>query len=178
MDLKQLYENFPVAQINERIKQINNAIDFFKTNYSERFNHELTFLPNASERISLLYFTLILKFSKPFLEKDNLANAYKIASCTEFSIIRILPITNENREVNVAFAVFCALNIIEGVKAPDRFQFDTAKKELDEKLDKCLMDHHDYLTISNVEIITPPVNSNAAWWELLHLFYKYRGQAV
>ncbi len=177
--LDQLREKFTQKEIEERISQINSAIELFKQYYREKKKTELIFIPDADIAIALKHFEWIDRFSKQFLEQGSLANAYKVASCTELAILLIKPIKSDNRAINVAFAIFCALNIIEGIRSPDHFVFQTGKYDLDKKLRGFEKDHANYLTILDItNDSTPPVNSNAAWWGLMHLFYMYKFQAV
>jgi hypothetical protein len=95
------------------------------------------------------------------------------------AIIRIQPILHQDRQLNAAFAVFSAQNIIDGVKNPEHFAVDVGPPILNSKLDEIEKDHINYLTIiDDTDNYAPPVNSNAAWWGLLHLFYQYRFQVI
>jgi hypothetical protein len=175
----ELLQRFPQKDIEKRFLEINTAIILFQQFYFEKKGIKLTFIPDADMVIALKYFEWIDKFVKPFLKSNNLANAYKIASCTELVINRIQPIENQSREVNRDFAVFCAMNMTEGIKEPSYFNFDSGKNVLDNKLEAIEEDHRNYLAIMDFSLeTTPPIVSNAAWWELLHLFYQFRFQAV
>ena len=165
--------------VKDCLNPIDNAIILFQKYYLEKTNIQLEFKPDVHIAIALKHFTWLDRYSKQFLEQNSLANAYKIASCTELAIIRIQPILHQDRHLNAAFAVFSAQNIIEGVRNPEHFAVDVGPPILNHKLDEIEKDHINYLTIiDSTDSYAPPVNSNAAWWGLLHLFYQYRFQVI
>jgi hypothetical protein len=177
--LKELLKKFPSSDIDIRIKQLNEAINLFKQFYLVKKSTNLEFVSDAETIIAIKYFDWIEKFAKPFIEADKLLNAYKIASCTELVITHLQPIKNQDRAINAAFAVFCAMNIIEGIRKPDYFNFDSGRNDLDNKLEGFEKNHYNFLKIIDIsDRSTPPVISNAAWWEILHLFYHSRFHAV
>jgi hypothetical protein len=176
--LTDLYKKYPLPEIEKRLEEINVAINLFQKYYHDKKGISLEFKPDIEVDITIRYFEWLEEFVKPFIRKGNRANAYKVASCTELVIMRFQPIENQGREVNIDFAVFCAMNIIEGIKIPSYFNFDHGRGDLDKKLHSIEEDHRDFLKIWDPsETSAPPIISNAAWWELLHLFFHYRFQA-
>ncbi len=175
-ELDNLKSVFKPEEIDKRIEQIEKAISLFTLYHNDK-NNEIKFIDNAATEIALKYFEWSNVFVKPFIEEGNRLNAYKIASCTELVIVKMQPIINQCKTINVEFAIFCVMNIIESIRQPSLFNFNTGRDDLNAHLDLFEKNHHNYMELINI-VDAPPIISNAAFWEVLHLFYHYRFQTV
>lgn len=174
----------------KRITEYNKAIDLYCRLTASRLHESIEVIEDAADNLAYLYFEWHRKLVKPFIK--DLCDRYKVASLTEFAVCYIQPLTlsgatyAEIRAINADFAFFCAFNIIADFNDDDESlhfgsphfkPFNGVVFDLEQKMEKILGNHKQYLSTYNEINQSPPIISNAHCLELIDILYCARWQA-
>ncbi len=162
--------------IPKRISELDLILDVFKTQYQVDYNIEINFIDSASEVIALLYYYLIEKEIKGYL--DNNSNIFKMASATELIINYVQPIISSSsdqknlRRLNAELASYSAVSFVSGWKDVD-FYLGSGIHTLNDSMDTFLNERLKILENMDIKNRTLPILFNSQSWELFYLIVSY-----
>lgn len=175
----QFAEGYDLESLAEkRASLIQQIIDDFIEYYEREFEVTVDVIENASQKLSLLYFTICYQEVKPLV--NDKANRYKMASLMGLLIVKhqilIHPDSGDNprlnRSLNAKFAMAVGFSIIDCmiVSVKTAYHFDTSNVAVNESVKKVIDDHELWLTTKNLNDL--PMMINSQFLELLDIMLR------
>lgn len=160
----------------KRLLEINSYLDFFKKTES-KIGNEVSYVDDAGELITALYYRYADDAVRPVLENEKARiQVYKIVSNTELSVMRIMPIINENPDeslrINAKLAFFLAISLLmEWLELNGDKCAEILKK--DNELRAFVDEHIKWLVLLEPQFYNP-IFSNSQVWRLFHYLLRDR----
>lgn len=170
-------ESDPLNSDRKRTRQevIQDYLEHWKPELERTFNVKFTYIDDAAQLITELYFRYVDEYIKPMLENNkSLIQVYKIAANTELSILRISPIQYEDEKIEKDLNSYLAFNIALSIIV-DWFNLDRSKlieiKESNKELQEFIAEHIIWLIHLDPKFYYP-VFSNSQVWRLFYYFLR------
>ena len=121
--------------VQKRIAEVQALLEYFIPYYSKTAKIEITIAPQAAEKVTHLYFTLLYDEVKNYVPKK--INRYKIGALTELCVVALQPLSSNGdmtqRKLNADFAFFLSSSIIlEGATKIESFTKTSGNKRVND----------------------------------------------
>lgn len=163
----------------KRLEEFQKYLDVYIEKHKERYGETLVLIPDAAQKITILYFKWLTTNVKPFVPKR--INKYKISSLAELCIIKVQPFYFDcdvtKRKMNADFAFFSTLSIILRISTNVRdFNKPSGHKYIEDLFHKSKDQRLQWLEAKNPNEF--PVFSNGLSLFLLFELYNHRFQSL
>lgn len=158
-----------------RQNRIQEALDFFKNKYYQRYSIEITYVTEAALKLTEVYFHIIDNEIK-FTVKENVDSG-KMASCIELVTVFVKPINSAGEadvyRTNAELAVFLARALYLGFSDIE-LELESQFSDFNDKFREFVEDHKFWLEMlcRKEKIEQLPVIANGQTWSLIDFIFQ------